>query len=79
MNLLTGILTLPLAPVRGVSWLAEQVEELANEELETREDIAQRLSGIEQAWEAGDLTDEERGRREEQVLRRLWHGTTDAS
>ena len=29
MGLITGLLTLPLAPVRGVVWLAEQIQEHA--------------------------------------------------
>ena len=32
MGLITGLLTLPLAPVRGVAWVAEQVAEEAERE-----------------------------------------------
>ena len=28
MGLITGLLTLPLAPVRGTVWLAERIQEL---------------------------------------------------
>ena len=33
MGLITGLLTLPLAPVRGTVWLAERIQEAAEEEL----------------------------------------------
>ena len=38
MGLITGLLTLPLAPVRGVAWIGEQVALEAERELndETR-------------------------------------------
>ena len=32
MGLITGILTLPLAPVRGVAWIGERVQEQAEAE-----------------------------------------------
>ena len=34
MGLITGILTLPLAPVRGTVWIAERLQEAAEEELQ---------------------------------------------
>ena len=33
MGLITGLLTLPLAPVRGTVWIAEQIQEQAEGEL----------------------------------------------
>ena len=33
MGLLTGLLTLPLAPVRGVFWVAEQIEAEVDREM----------------------------------------------
>ena len=33
MGLITGLLTLPLAPVRGTVWLAERIQEQATSEL----------------------------------------------
>ena len=33
MGLITGLLTLPLAPVRGVVWVAEQVQAEAEDAL----------------------------------------------
>ena len=33
MGLFTGLLTLPLAPVRGVVWVAEQVAQEADRQL----------------------------------------------
>ncbi|MFE5028738.1 gas vesicle protein GvpG [Streptomyces sp. NPDC056656] len=33
MGLITGILTLPIAPVRGVIWVAEKLDDAAEREL----------------------------------------------
>jgi hypothetical protein len=71
MGLLTGLLTLPLAPVRGVAWLAEQVQEQAEHEHEDREALIDRLNDIARAREAGELSEEQSAAMEEQVLDEL--------
>lgn len=71
MGLITGLLTLPLAPVRGVGWVAEQVRRQAEQELARSQDPAHRLADIESAWEAGEITDQRRDDLEEEVLRDL--------
>ena len=38
MGLIMGLLTLPLAPVRGTVWLAERIQEQAERELDEAED-----------------------------------------
>ncbi len=68
MGLLTGILTLPLAPVRGVSWIAEQVERAAEAETTSEEAVSQRLAEIQAAWEAGEISTERRAELETEAL-----------
>lgn len=71
MGLLTGLLTLPLAPVRGVAWLAEQVRTQAEHELTGRESISDRLAEVERRREAGEISLEESTELEEQILDEL--------
>jgi hypothetical protein len=71
MGLLTGLLTLPLAPVRGVAWLAEQVQAQAEDELTGREPISERLAEVERRREAGEISVAESTELEEQILDEL--------
>lgn len=68
MGLFSTLLTLPLAPVRGVAWIAEQVQEVAEREHGERRSAGQRLAEIESAWLAGEITDARREELEEQVI-----------
>jgi len=68
MGLLTGLLTLPLAPVRGVAWIAEQVERAAEAEMTSEEAVSQRLAEIQAAWEAGEISTEQRAELETEAL-----------
>ena len=79
MGLLTGLLTLPLAPVRGTLWIAERLLDEAERELHDPALIEEQLSEAEQAHERGELTDEEFSELEEDLLGRLmgqegWYG-----
>ena len=71
MGLLTGLLTLPLAPVRGTIWLAERLLEEAERELNDPAAIEQQLLEAEQRYERGELTADEFERVEDELLRRL--------
>ena len=44
MGLIMGLLTLPLAPVRGTVWIAERLEEQALEELNDETALARAAS-----------------------------------
>lgn len=68
MGLFFGLLTLPLTPVRGVAWIAEQVQIMAEREYLGPQAASRRLADIEESWAAGDLTDERREELEQQVL-----------
>ncbi len=71
MGLITGLLTLPLAPVRGTAWLAERIQEQAENELYDESAIHQALIELEDAREAGELSDEEIDDAENALLERL--------
>jgi hypothetical protein len=71
MGLITGLLTLPLAPVRGTVWLAEKIQEQAESELYDEGAIQEQLMQLEATHAAGELTDEELRAAEDDLLERL--------
>ena len=71
MGILTGLLTLPLAPVRGTVWIAELLLEQAEQELNDPELIERRLAAADDAHERGELTDKEHEQIEEELVARL--------
>jgi hypothetical protein len=71
MGLITGLLTLPLAPVRGVAWVAEKVAEQAELELYDENRITRELGELEQAHDGGEITDERFDAAVDQLLERL--------
>jgi hypothetical protein len=73
MGLLTGLLTLPLAPVRSVVWLAEQIQDYAEEQYYDPVRIRAELERVQEARESGELTEEECVEWENELLRRLMH------
>jgi Gas vesicle protein G len=71
MGLFVGLLTLPLAPVRGVVWIAEQVMEEMERELQDEESIRRDLVQLELDFEDGLIDEDERQMREDALLERL--------
>jgi len=71
MGLFTGLLTLPLSPVRGVVWVAEQVSEEVDRELYDEDRIRGQLLQLELDAEDGKIDEEERRRAEDDLLERL--------
>lgn len=71
MGLFTGLLTLPLAPVRGVVWVGKQIHCQAEAEAGSTQSVSQRLAEIEAAWEAGKISEERRADLEAAALREL--------
>jgi hypothetical protein len=71
VGLITGLLTLPLAPVRGTVWLAERIQEQAEQELYDEEAIRAQLMEIDAARDAGEIDEEEATRAEDVLLERL--------
>ena len=75
MGLLKGLLTLPLAPVRGTVAVAEQVQQAAESEYYDPERIRAQLEDVEQRHAAGELTDDEATAWEEELIERLMIGS----
>ncbi len=71
MGLLTGLLTLPLAPVRGVAWVAEKVAEEAERELYDEQRILRELGDLEAAKDEGLISEETFNRGADELLQRL--------
>jgi hypothetical protein len=71
MGLFTGLLTLPLAPVRGVVWVADQLMEEAERELYDEDRIRAELMQLEFEAEEQALSETEVRTREDALLERL--------
>jgi hypothetical protein len=71
MGLITGLLTLPLAPVRGTVWIAERVKEQAEGELYDEEAIQEQLMELQALHDAGEIGDDELAMAEDELLERL--------
>jgi hypothetical protein len=71
MGLISTILTLPFAPVRGLMAIAEIVREEIELELQSPTAIQHDLEETERARAAGEISEEEEAATEQQVLNRL--------
>lgn len=71
MGLISGLLTLPLAPVRGTAWVAERLLEQAEAEFYDERAIRAQLLDIEAARDAGAIDEEDAARAEDELLERL--------
>jgi hypothetical protein len=79
MGVLTGLLLLPLAPVRGTIWLAERLAEVAEQELDEGATARRLLVEAEIAFESGELTEAEYEQVEDELLERLEHARRGAT
>ena len=71
MGLITGLLTWPLAPVRGVAWIAEQVRQEAERQWTDPAAVQEALADVQARREAGLIDDVEADRLEEELIERL--------
>lgn len=71
MGLFSGLLTLPLAPVRGVVWLGEQLEREARRQWSDPAAVRRQLEEVEAAYAAGQLTEAERDSMQDELVSRL--------
>jgi hypothetical protein len=71
MGLFTALVTLPLAPVRGVAWVVEQVVDEADRQLHDPARIRAELMALEFEFEEGRISAAELGGRQEELLDRL--------
>jgi cytochrome c-type biogenesis protein CcmI len=71
MGLITGLLTLPLAPVKGAAWIAEQVRQEAERQWNDPATVRDALDDVQADREAGLIDDAEADRLEEELIERL--------
>ena len=71
MGLLKALVLLPLAPVQGVVWVAEQLQEQADRILLDPDAILAELDDWQRAVDTGQITEEEYLVHEEELLDRL--------
>ncbi|MBT2365658.1 gas vesicle protein GvpG [Streptomyces sp. ISL-10] len=71
MGVLSQLLTLPLAPVRGVGWVVRRVTEVAEREYYDEGPVIRALGELEQDLLAGRIDQETFDRREDELLDRL--------
>ncbi|MGI5422806.1 gas vesicle protein GvpG [Actinomadura luteofluorescens] len=74
MGFFSGLVTAPLAPVKGVMWLAETLTEQAEAQLYDPGRIAAEMQQVADESAAGEITEEEAAEREEELIRRLNEG-----
>ncbi len=56
------------APLDGLIWIAEQIEERATEELEQKENLQKRLTTLQLRFDLGDISEEEFVTQEQEIL-----------
>ncbi|MFB7999545.1 gas vesicle protein GvpG [Streptomyces sp. NPDC056002] len=71
MGLFTQIVTLPLAPVRGVIWTVDRVLEAAEKEYYDPAPVQAELAELERQLLSGQIDEETFDRREDELLDRL--------
>ena len=71
MGLLTTLLTLPLAPVRGTIWIAERVAEQAEHEHGDETAIRRQFAELQMRYDTGEIDEAEYAQAEDELLARL--------
>ena len=79
MGILKSLVLLPVAPVRGVIWVAERVADAADRELHDPASIRRQLEELAVALETGAIDQEQYERAEAHLLQRMGisTGTSD--
>jgi hypothetical protein len=71
MGLITGLLTFPLAPVRGTVWVADKVLQEAENQYYDPDSIRRQMEEIDELREAGEISDEDAEVIEDDLVARL--------
>lgn len=71
MGLFTGLVTFPLAPVRGVVSLARMLEAEAYRQWTDPARIRAQLAELDEAFDAGRISEHERTERQNELVARL--------
>jgi hypothetical protein len=79
MGVFTGLLTLPLAPLRGVVWIGNTLAREAYRQWTDPAVVRAELARTHERWLAGEISDDDRDRLEDELLQRLMADRTDVS
>ncbi len=71
MGFFSELLLLPLAPVRGVVWVAEKIEDQVDHQLNDPTVIRAQIDDLDAAHARGEISDEERDSQQDVLLARL--------
>ncbi|MTE16971.1 gas vesicle protein GvpG [Nocardia aurantiaca] len=71
MGLLSSIFSLPLAPIRGVIWVGELIQDQVERQLHDPAILRRELEEIDRAAATGDLSAEEAEQAQQAVLERM--------
>jgi hypothetical protein len=71
MGLISGLLTLPIAPVRGTVWITERIQAQAERELYDESAIRAGLIELEEARATGEFDERELDEAEDALITRL--------
>lgn len=74
MGLLTGLLSLPFAPIRGTVWVAETVQQQAEQQYYDPATIQRELELIDDLRSQGAIDEAEATAREDELVQRLMDG-----
>src|SRR5205823_5308878 len=71
MGVIKELLLLPLAPVRGTVWIAEQLAEEAERQLDPGLAVRRSLGELEERYARGEIDEQEHDRLEDELLQAL--------
>lgn len=76
MGIFTGLLTLPLAPVRGTVWIAEKLAEEAERQLHDDAGLRRQLMQLELERDDGLIDEEQYGRQADALVEAIARART---
>ena len=71
MGFFSGLLGLPLAPVRGVVWVGEKIQQQVDHQLHDPAVIRAQIDELDEAFERGEISESDRDDQQEILLQRL--------
>ena len=74
MGLISGLLKLPLAPITGTVWIAEQIQAQAEAEYYDESTIQAQLREVDEARRNGEIDEADAARLEDELVERLLEG-----
>jgi len=71
MGFFSELLLLPLAPVRGVMWVGEQIEQEVDRRLNDPSVIRAQIDDLDNQYERGEISEDDRDEQQDALLARL--------